>query len=204
MIVVAVVLVVAGWLAIASSDGIPPGDGRRRVRARLLHAPAAPRWPRPTGSCTSPSASSRRRRSRARRAARARSSASSRPSRTPATSSCGSSRGPARSIDLRGDRRGARGRSSAAVPRCASSSCRSSPTSSTTSPARASPVEIKSVRPDLAQLERTARSSAKIEKVDGLEDLFNGVSEPSAELSMTIDAAEANRVGLTPDQVSAK
>src|SRR6185436_15016327 len=42
----------------------------------------------------------------------------------------------------------------------------------------------------------------KLEKVDGLEDFFNGVAEPSAELDMSINQAEANRVGLTPSQIA--
>jgi multidrug efflux pump subunit AcrB len=40
-------------------------------------------------------------------------------------------------------------------------------------------------------------------RLDGIEDFFNGVSETAPELTMTINAAEANRVGLTPDQVAA-
>ncbi|MFL5515236.1 MAG: efflux RND transporter permease subunit, partial [Gemmatimonadales bacterium] len=55
---------------------------------------------------------------------------------------------------------------------------------------------------DLAELERYARAlGPRLGRIDGLEDMFDGVSEPSAELEMTIDAAEANRLGLTPDQV---
>ena len=68
----------------------------------------------------------------------------------------------------------------------------------------ASPVEIRLFGTDLNQLEAYAEKLApQLEKVDGIEDLFNGVAEPSAELAMTINSAEANRVGLTPDQVSA-
>ena len=40
-------------------------------------------------------------------------------------------------------------------------------------------------------------------KLDGVEDFFSGVSETAPELTMTIHAAEANRVGLTPEQVAA-
>ncbi|MEO5798518.1 MAG: efflux RND transporter permease subunit [Gemmatimonadales bacterium] len=66
----------------------------------------------------------------------------------------------------------------------------------------ARPVEIKLFGPDLAALEGYATSlSAKLEKVDGIEDLYNGVSEPTAELAMHIDATEAARIGLTPGQV---
>ncbi|HEU4565688.1 MAG TPA: efflux RND transporter permease subunit [Gemmatimonadaceae bacterium] len=69
----------------------------------------------------------------------------------------------------------------------------------------ARPVEIKLFGPDLAQLEAYgARLGARVAKVDGVEDLYDGVAEPSAELEMTIDAAEANRIGLTPDEVSAQ
>src|SRR5207249_2465591 len=42
----------------------------------------------------------------------------------------------------------------------------------------------------------------KLTKIEGLEDVFNGVAEPSAELQMSISASEANRAGLTPDQVA--
>ena len=69
----------------------------------------------------------------------------------------------------------------------------------------ASPVEIRLFGQDLAQLEGYGtKLGEKLEPVEGLEDLFNGVSEPSAELAMEIAGAEANRVGLTPDQVSAE
>jgi len=69
----------------------------------------------------------------------------------------------------------------------------------------ARPVEIRLFGRDLAQLEAYGEKlGEKLEPVEGLEDLFNGVSEPSAELSMEIAGAEANRVGLTPDQVSAE
>jgi len=68
----------------------------------------------------------------------------------------------------------------------------------------ARPVEIKLFGPDLEGLERYAQQLApSLEKISGLEDLFDGVSEPSAEMAMTVDEAEANRVGLNPDQVGA-
>jgi multidrug efflux pump subunit AcrB len=68
----------------------------------------------------------------------------------------------------------------------------------------ARPVEIKLFGSDLEGLERYARQLApNLEKISGLEDLFDGISQPSAELAMTVDQAEANRVGLTPDQVAA-
>jgi CzcA family heavy metal efflux pump len=67
----------------------------------------------------------------------------------------------------------------------------------------ARPVEIKLFGPDLDQLEKYATSlEPKLTDVQGLEDLFNGVSEPSAEMAMRVSDAEANRVGLTPEQVS--
>ncbi|HEX7020220.1 MAG TPA: efflux RND transporter permease subunit [Gemmatimonadaceae bacterium] len=67
----------------------------------------------------------------------------------------------------------------------------------------ARPVEIKLYGSNLDALEAYGRTlGARVEKVDGVEDLYNGVSEPSAEMAMTINAAEANRVGLTPEDVS--
>ncbi|HEX2716138.1 MAG TPA: efflux RND transporter permease subunit [Gemmatimonadaceae bacterium] len=69
----------------------------------------------------------------------------------------------------------------------------------------ANPVEIKLFGSDLAALEAYGTAlEEKLAGVNGLEDLYNGVSEPSAELSMTVDAAESNRIGLTPDAVSAQ
>jgi CzcA family heavy metal efflux pump len=69
----------------------------------------------------------------------------------------------------------------------------------------ASPVEIRLFGQDLAQLEKYGRTlGEKLQPVDGLEDLFDGVSEPSAEMAMEVAGAEANRVGLTPDQVSSE
>src|SRR5207244_3498014 len=67
----------------------------------------------------------------------------------------------------------------------------------------ARPVEIKLFGPDLAALEAygTRRESA-MAGIDGLEDLFSGGSEPTAEMAMRIDAAEANQVGLTPAAVA--
>jgi multidrug efflux pump subunit AcrB len=68
----------------------------------------------------------------------------------------------------------------------------------------ARPVEIRVFGSDLDALETYARSlEPDMSKVNGLQDFFNGVSEKSPELLMHINAAEANRVGLTPDQVGA-
>jgi multidrug efflux pump subunit AcrB len=67
----------------------------------------------------------------------------------------------------------------------------------------ARPVEIKMFGADLNALEAYAHSlEPKLSKVEGLEDFFSGVSEPGAELEMTINQAEANRVGLSPAQVA--
>jgi CzcA family heavy metal efflux pump len=67
----------------------------------------------------------------------------------------------------------------------------------------AAPVEIKMFGPDLEQLEKYAEAlEPKASKVDGIEDYFSGVFEPSAELQMTIDLGEANRARLTPSQVA--
>jgi multidrug efflux pump subunit AcrB len=68
----------------------------------------------------------------------------------------------------------------------------------------ARPVELKLFGADLDALETYAESlEPAMSKVDGIEDFFNGVSEKSPQLLMHINAAEANRVGLTPDQVGA-
>jgi multidrug efflux pump subunit AcrB len=68
----------------------------------------------------------------------------------------------------------------------------------------ARPVEIKLFGADLNALEAYAKLlEPGLSKVDGLEDFFNGVSEPSAEMMMTINGAESNRIGLTPEQVGA-
>jgi CzcA family heavy metal efflux pump len=67
----------------------------------------------------------------------------------------------------------------------------------------ASPVEIKIFGPDLEQLEKYATTiEPRMAAIAGLEDLFSGVSEPSAELDMRVSEAEANRVGLTPQQIA--
>ena len=67
----------------------------------------------------------------------------------------------------------------------------------------ARPIEIKLFGSDLAQLETYARSiEPKLTQIPGLVDLFNGVSEPTAELAMRVNGAEANRVGLTAEQIS--
>ena len=69
----------------------------------------------------------------------------------------------------------------------------------------ARPVEIKLFGADLDALEAYGtKLGDQIARVDGIEDPFNGVVEPSAEMAMTVNATEANRVGLTPDEVSAQ
>ena len=66
----------------------------------------------------------------------------------------------------------------------------------------AHPVEIRLFGPDLNALEAYAtRIEPKLDKISGLDDLYNGVAEPSAELLMTVKSAEANKIGLTPEQV---
>jgi CzcA family heavy metal efflux pump len=64
------------------------------------------------------------------------------------------------------------------------------------------PVEVKLFGQDLAAVEKYAESlEPEMSKIEGIEDFYNGVSEPSAELLMTINEPEANRIGLTPEQV---
>jgi multidrug efflux pump subunit AcrB len=66
----------------------------------------------------------------------------------------------------------------------------------------AQPVEVKLYGADLERLEAYGRLLAeKLEPVEGLEDLYDGVSEPSPELIMTVNPIEANRLALTPEQV---
>lgn len=65
------------------------------------------------------------------------------------------------------------------------------------------PIEIKMFGADLGQLESYATQiEPKMSGIDGVEDYFSGVSEPSAELQMSIDLAETNRIGLTPRELS--
>lgn len=66
------------------------------------------------------------------------------------------------------------------------------------------PVEIKLFGEQLVQLEQYANVLAPdLRKVPGLADLYPGVSDPSAELLLHIDPAEAARAGMTPQQVGA-
>ncbi len=67
----------------------------------------------------------------------------------------------------------------------------------------ARPVEIRLFGSDLNALEAYAtKVEAGMTKVEGIEDFFSGVVEQAPELLMHINNAEANRLGLTPDQVS--
>jgi len=64
------------------------------------------------------------------------------------------------------------------------------------------PVEIKLFGDRLDSLEAYARRlEPGLDSTEGLEDLFNGVSEPSPELLMRVNEAEAGRLGLTPQDV---
>jgi multidrug efflux pump subunit AcrB len=66
----------------------------------------------------------------------------------------------------------------------------------------ARPVEIKVFGERLDTLEAYAAGLAPdLEGVQGLEDLFNGVVEPSPELMMRVNQAEADRIGMTPEDV---
>ncbi len=66
----------------------------------------------------------------------------------------------------------------------------------------ARPVEIKLFGDNLDQLESYARTlSDPLSKVAGVQDLFDGVSEPSAEMLLHVGAAESARAGLTPATV---
>ena len=64
------------------------------------------------------------------------------------------------------------------------------------------PVEIKLFGERLDSLEHYAEAlTTDLEGVRGLEDLYSGVSEPSAEMMLHVDGAEASRVGLSPETV---
>ncbi len=66
----------------------------------------------------------------------------------------------------------------------------------------ARPVEIKLFSERLEQAEAYARSlQPDMEKIPGLADFYSGVSEPTAEMMLRINAAEAARIGMTPEQV---
>jgi len=66
----------------------------------------------------------------------------------------------------------------------------------------ARPVEIKLYGEPLDTLEAYARRLApELERIAGLEDLYDGVSEPTAELLMRVHQAEADRIGMTPVDV---
>jgi CzcA family heavy metal efflux pump len=64
------------------------------------------------------------------------------------------------------------------------------------------PIEIKLLGDRLDSLEAYARRlEPALDSITGLEDLYNGVSEPSPELLMRVNQAEASRLGLTPGDV---
>jgi CzcA family heavy metal efflux pump len=70
--------------------------------------------------------------------------------------------------------------------------------------AGAKPIEIKLFGSQLDSLEAYARRlSPPLEKIDGLVDLYDGVSLPAAEMLLKVDQAEASRIGMTPEQVGA-
>jgi CzcA family heavy metal efflux pump len=66
------------------------------------------------------------------------------------------------------------------------------------------PIEIKLFGDQLEGLEAYAQQlGPALGKIEGLEDLYDGVSEPSPEILLHIDDAESNRIGMTPTQVAA-
>ncbi|MBC7674300.1 MAG: efflux RND transporter permease subunit, partial [Polaromonas sp.] len=66
----------------------------------------------------------------------------------------------------------------------------------------ARPVEIRLFGADLNALEAYAKRLAPgMAKVDGIEDFFSGAVESAPEMLMHINSAEANKVGLTTEQV---
>src|SRR5438045_2791183 len=66
----------------------------------------------------------------------------------------------------------------------------------------ARPVEIKLYGERLDSLEIYARRvEPALDSIAGLEDVYNGVSEPSPELLMRVNQADAGRTGMTPEDV---
>jgi len=64
------------------------------------------------------------------------------------------------------------------------------------------PIEIKVFGEQLDSLEAYARRLAPdLQHIGGLADLYDGVSEPSAELLMRVNQAETDRLGMTPADV---
>jgi multidrug efflux pump subunit AcrB len=43
-----------------------------------------------------------------------------------------------------------------------------------------------------------------MQAIDGIEDVYSGVSEPAAEMLLQVNAAEANRIGLDPQEVGSE
>lgn len=69
----------------------------------------------------------------------------------------------------------------------------------------AKPVEIKMFGSQLDTLERYASALApKMQAIDGVEDLYSGVSEPAAEMRLRVNGPEANRIGLDPQEVESE
>jgi CzcA family heavy metal efflux pump len=65
------------------------------------------------------------------------------------------------------------------------------------------PLEVKLFGDRLDQLEEYAeRVSGKLERIEGIVDLYNGVPDPAPELIMRVDGAAAGRIGLSPAEVS--
>jgi multidrug efflux pump subunit AcrB len=69
----------------------------------------------------------------------------------------------------------------------------------------AEPVEIKVFGDRLPQMEAYAeRIAPKLESIEGMVDLYNGVADPAPELVLDVDQGAAARIGLTPEQVAAQ
>jgi CzcA family heavy metal efflux pump len=69
----------------------------------------------------------------------------------------------------------------------------------------AKPVEIKLFGSQLDTLEHYAEAlSPKMQALEGVEDLFSGVSEPASELHLEVRGAEAQRIGLDPQEVASE
>jgi CzcA family heavy metal efflux pump len=65
------------------------------------------------------------------------------------------------------------------------------------------PIEVRVLGRDRAALEATAKDvAARLEKLEGVVDVYGGIERPSQRLAIDVDRDAAQRVGLSPDDVT--